>query len=600
MHDDYSPNGYCPISYVATASRVPTSGRNSLSIPLIMEASVPSPPVAAAAPAAPAPAPSANQKSAAYALSISHVVAALMKAYDDGASLNFTKLKSQVARKYKLQGIPKVADIIAALPHSHRDKLMPYLRQKPVRTASGVAVVAVMSKPHRCPHIAMTGNVCVYCPGGPDSDFEYSTQAYTGYEPTSMRAIRARYDPFSQARGRVAQLKALGHAVDKVEYIVMGGTFMSLDRKYKDYFIRNLHDALSGHHSSTVEEAIRYSEQSTTKCIGITIETRPDYCLKPHLGEMLGYGCTRIEIGVQSVYESVARETNRGHTVAAVCHSFHLSKDCGFKVVTHMMPDLPNVGLERDLEGFREFFENPAFRPDGLKLYPTLVIRGTGLYELWKTGRYKNYTPEQLVELTASVLAMVPPWTRVYRIQRDIPMPLVSSGVEHGHLRELALARMRDLDLPCKDVRTREVGMKQIHEQVNPENVELVRRDYVANGGWETFLAYEDPEKDILIGLLRLRKASSVAFRPEISEMPSSIVRELHVYGAAVPVSGRDPTRFQHQGFGMLLMEEAERIAREEHGSEKLLVISGVGTRHYYRKMGYELDGPYMSKSIRN
>ena len=540
----------------------------------------------------------ANTRSASYALSISHVVTELMKAYDSGASLNFTKLKSQAARKYKLQGIPKVADIIAALPHSHRDKLMPYLRQKPVRTASGVAVVAVMSKPHRCPHIAMTGNVCVYCPGGPDSDFEYSTQAYTGYEPTSMRAIRARYDPFSQARGRVAQLKALGHAVDKVEYIVMGGTFMSLDRKYKDYFIRNLHDALSGHHSSTVEEAIKYSEQSTTKCIGITIETRPDYCLKPHLSEMLGYGCTRIEIGVQSVYESVARETNRGHTVASVCHSFHLAKDCGFKVVTHMMPDLPNTGLERDLEGFREFFENPAFRPDGLKLYPTLVIRGTGLYELWKTGRYKNYTPEQLVELTASILAMVPPWTRVYRIQRDIPMPLVSSGVEHGHLRELALARMRDLDLPCKDVRTREVGMKQIHEQVNPENVELVRRDYVANGGWETFLAYEDPEKDILIGLLRLRKSSSVAFRPEISEVPSSIVRELHVYGTAVPVAGRDPTRFQHQGFGMLLMEEAERIAREEHGSEKLLVISGVGTRHYYRKMGYELDGPYMSKSI--
>ena len=540
----------------------------------------------------------ANTRSASYALSISHVVTELMKAYDSGASLNFTKLKSQAARKYKLQGIPKVADIIAALPRSHKDKLMPYLRQKPVRTASGVAVVAVMSKPHRCPHIAMTGNVCVYCPGGPDSDFEYSTQAYTGYEPTSMRAIRARYDPFSQARGRVAQLKALGHAVDKVEYIVMGGTFMSLDRKYKDYFIRNLHDALSGHHSSTVEEAIKYSEQSTTKCIGITIETRPDYCLKPHLSEMLGYGCTRIEIGVQSVYESVARETNRGHTVASVCHSFHLAKDCGFKVVTHMMPDLPNTGLERDLEGFREFFENPAFRPDGLKLYPTLVIRGTGLYELWKTGRYKNYTPEQLVELTASILAMVPPWTRVYRIQRDIPMPLVSSGVEHGHLRELALARMRDLDLPCKDVRTREVGMKQIHEQVNPENVELVRRDYVANGGGETFLAYEDPEKDILIGLLRLRKASSVAFRPEISEASSSIVRELHVYGTAVPVAGRDPTRFQHQGFGMLLMEEAERIAREEHGSEKLLVISGVGTRHYYRKMGYELDGPYMSKGI--
>lgn len=460
-----------------------------------------------------------------YALAISHIVQTLITAYDSNSSLNFTSLKAKSARKYKLSGVPRITDILSSIPIDYKPKLLPFLRQKPVRTASGVAVVAVMSKPHRCPHIAMTGGVCVYCPGGPDSDFEYSTQAYTGYEPTSMRAIRARYDPYSQTRGRVAQLRGLGHSVDKVEFIVMGGTFMSLDKSYKDYFIRNLHDALSGHKSSSVEEAVRYSEQSTVKCIGITIETRPDYCLKPHLSEMLGYGCTRIEIGVQSIYESVARETNRGHTVSAVANSFQLAKDCGFKVVTHMMPDLPNTGLERDLTGFTEFFENPAFRPDGLKLYPTLVIRGTGLYELWKTGRYQNYTPDQLVELTASVMAMVPPWTRVYRIQRDIPMPLVSSGVEHGNLRELALARMRDLDLPCKDIRTREVGMKQIQEQVSPDDVELIRRDYVANGGWETFLAYEDPQKDILIGLLRLRKASSVAFRPEISEVPSSIVR---------------------------------------------------------------------------
>ena len=177
----------------------------------------------------------------------------------------------------------------------------------------------------------------------------------------------------------------------------MGGTFMSLDKNYKDYFIRNLHDALSGHASHSVEEAIKYSEQSKTKCIGITIETRPDYCLKPHLDEMLSYGCTRIEIGVQSIYESVARETNRGHTVMAVANSFHLAKDCGFKIVSHMMPDLPNMGLERDLAGFREYFENPSFRSDGLKLYPTLVIRGTGLYELWKTGRSVLYTSFQFL-----------------------------------------------------------------------------------------------------------------------------------------------------------------------------------------------------------
>lgn len=539
-----------------------------------------------------------------------------------------------------------------------------------------------MSKPHRCPHIATTGNVCVYCPGGPDSDFEYSTQSYTGYEPTSMRAIRARYNPYQQARGRIDQLSRLGHDTDKVEYIVMGGTFMSLAMDYRDYFIRNLHDALSGHTSSDIHEAVRYSEQSRVKCIGLTIETRPDYCKPVHLRQMLEYGCTRLEIGVQSVYEDVARDTNRGHSVKAITECFHMSKDAGFKVVAHMMPDLPNVGYERDMNAFKEFFENPSFRSDGLKIYPTLVIRGTGLYELWKTGKYKNYHPDELVGLLAKILTLVPPWVRIYRIQRDIPMPLVTSGVEYGNLRELVLAKMEELGTKCRDVRTREVGIQDIHHQVKPEQVELIRRDYTANGGWETFLSYEDPQQDILIGLLRLRKCSDETCLPELggkggpgptkfgktakrhshadgehehedsasesvkihakrtakatsstssahhhdcdhnhdhSEHEAhvedenldengdpispllyqcSIVRELHVYGSVVPVHSRDPTKFQHQGFGTLLMEEAERIAREEHGSIKLAVIAGVGTRHYYRKLGFELDGPYMVKML--
>ncbi|XP_069461793.1 elongator complex protein 3 isoform X1 [Ambystoma mexicanum] len=530
-------------------------------------------------------------------MTISDVIKQLLEAHDKGKDVNLNKLKTKASAKYGLSAQPRLVDIIAAVPSQHRKVLVPKLKAKPIRTASGIAVVAVMCKPHRCPHITFTGNICVYCPGGPDSDFEYSTQSYTGYEPTSMRAIRARYDPFLQTRHRVEQLKQLGHSVDKVEFIVMGGTFMALPEDYRDYFIRNLHDALSGHTSNSVAEAVRYSERSNTKCVGITIETRPDYCLKRHLSDMLSYGCTRLEIGVQSVYEDVARDTNRGHTVKAVCESFHLSKDAGFKVVSHMMPDLPNMGLERDIEQFIEFFENPAFRPDGMKLYPTLVIRGTGLYELWKSGRYKSYSPSTLVELVARILALVPPWTRVYRVQRDIPMPLVSSGVEHGNLRELALARMKDLGTECRDVRTREVGIQEIHHKVRPYQVELIRRDYVANEGWETFLSYEDPEQDILIGLLRLRKCSEESFRPELKG-GVSIVRELHVYGSVVPISSRDPSKFQHQGFGMLLMEEAERISREEHGSWKIAVISGVGTRNYYRKIGYELEGPYMVKRL--
>ncbi|XP_004614750.2 elongator complex protein 3 [Sorex araneus] len=531
-------------------------------------------------------------------LTIGDIIQQLVEAHEQGKDIDLNKVKTRTAAKYGLSAQPRLVDIIAAVPPQYRKVLVPKLKAKPVRTASGIAVVAVMCKPHRCPHISLTGNICVYCPGGPDSDFEYSTQSYTGYEPTSMRAIRARYDPFLQTRHRLEQLKQLGHSVDKVEFIVMGGTFMALPEEYRDYFIRNLHDALSGHTSNNIHEAVKYSERSLTKCIGITIETRPDYCMKRHLGDMLTYGCTRLEIGVQSVYEDVARDTNRGHTVKAVCESFHLAKDSGFKVVAHMMPDLPNVGLERDMEQFTEFFENPAFRPDGLKLYPTLVIRGTGLYELWRSGRYKSYSPSDLVELVARILALVPPWTRVYRVQRDIPMPLVTSGVEHGNLRELAFARMKDLGIQCRDVRTREVGIQEIHHKVRPYQVELVRRDYVASGGWETFLSYEDPEQDILIGLLRLRRCSEETFRYELMG-GVSIVRELHVYGSVVPVSSRDPTKFQHQGFGMLLMEEAERIAREEHGSGKMAVISGVGTRNYYRKLGYRLQGPYMVKTLK-
>lgn len=528
---------------------------------------------------------------------ISEIIKELLAAQKERKDVNLNSVKCQISSKYGLSSQPKIVDIIAAMPPEHKKVLLPKLKAKPVRTASGIAVVAVMCKPHRCPHINMTGNICVYCPGGPDSDFEYSTQSYTGYEPTSMRAIRARYDPFLQTRHRVEQLQQLGHSVDKVEFIVMGGTFMCLPEDYRDRFIRSLHDALSGHSSSSVAEAVKYSERARTKCIGITIETRPDYCLKRHLGDMLQYGCTRLEIGVQSVHEDVARDTNRGHTVRAVCESFQLAKDAGFKVVAHMMPNLPNVDWERDLDQFVELFENPAFRMDGLKIYPTLVIRGTGLYELWKTGRYRSYPPGFLVDLIARILALVPPWTRIYRVQRDIPMPLVTSGVEHGNLRELALARMKDFGTRCRDVRTREVGIQEIHHRVQPDQVELVRRDYVANGGWETFLSYEDPRQDILVGLLRLRKCSPDTFRPELLD-GCSIVRELHVYGSVVPVSARDPTKFQHQGFGTLLMEEAERIARHEHGSHKLAVISGVGTRNYYRKLGYELDGPYMSKLL--
>jgi elongator complex protein 3 len=528
---------------------------------------------------------------------IGDIVGALVADVTAGRDVDLNAAKRAAAARWRLARVPRLVEILAALPEERRAALLPRLRAKPVRTASGIAVVAVMSKPHRCPHVATTGAICVYCPGGPDSDFEYSTQSYTGYEPTSMRAIRARYDPYAQARARVDQLRRLGHSVDKVEFILMGGTFMSLPAEYRDGFAAALHDALSGHASASLAEAVAAGERAATRCVGMTIETRPDFCLAPHLAAMLAYGATRLEIGLQSTYEDVARDTNRGHTVAAVAECFALAKDAGFKVVAHLMPDLPNAGWERDVEAFNEFFESPAFRADGLKIYPTLVIRGTGLYELWRRGLYRSYAPARLVDLAARALASVPPWLRVYRIQRDIPMPLVSSGVEKGNLRELALARCAELGLRCRGVREREVGIRGLAGRPEPRAVELVRRDYTANGGWETFLSYEDPGRDALVGLLRLRRlAGADASRQPALRGAVSMVRELHVYGAAVGVGARDAARWQHRGHGALLMRAAERIAAEEHRSERVAVISGVGVRGYYRRLGYELEGPYMVK----
>ncbi|EQB61838.1 histone acetyltransferase [Vairimorpha apis BRL 01] len=556
-----------------------------------------------------------------FLLACTEIANEIIKLYKQEKTINVSKITSMICKKHKLKAIPRTVDIISSIPYEYKDLIFK-LKAKPVRTASGVAVVAVMCKPHRCPHIALTGNICVYCPGGPDSEFEYSTQSYTGYEPTSMRAIRSRYDPYEQSRERLRQLQALGHNTDKVEYIIMGGTFMSLSEKYRNEFIIKLHDALSGHMSSTVEEAVLVGTESKQKCVGITIETRPDYCSKSHLNDMLNYGCTRIEIGVQSVYEDVARDTNRGHTVESVCKSFCMTKDAGYKIVSHMMPNLPNVDWKRDLAQFREYFDNPRFRSDGLKIYPTLVIKGTGLYELWKNNKYKNYSPDELIEFLATILSYVPPWTRIYRVQRDIPMTLVSSGVEHGNIRELALARMKDYKTRCRDVRTREIGIKDIHEKLNKIRPELVRRDYVANKGWETFLSFEDVKQDVLIGLLRLRKCSEETYRHELKDIDNkfyndemhedftvsynpmvynnnaSIIRELHVYGSALGIDQKSNDKFQHKGFGKMLIEEAEKIAKYEHNSKKLAIISGVGTRKYYEKFGYYLEGVYMVKML--
>eukprot|EP00767_Chilomastix_cuspidata_P003927 gnl/Chilomastix_cuspidata/4054.p1 GENE.gnl/Chilomastix_cuspidata/4054~~gnl/Chilomastix_cuspidata/4054.p1 ORF type:complete len:548 (+),score=159.76 gnl/Chilomastix_cuspidata/4054:29-1672(+) len=537
---------------------------------------------------------------------VAEVATELTRVYDrtgavDKETIRKTVLK--ISRKYKTKKIPSYVTILSAVPEEKKLLLAPFLLRKPVRSASGVSVVAVMCKPHRCPHASATGSQCIYCPGGPDSDFAYSSQSYTGFEPTSMRAIRARYDARTQAAGRLRQLMSLGHTCDKVELILMGGTFMSLPRAYRERFIRDMLDGLSGHMSSTVSEAVSVAQRGRHRPIGLTIETRPDFCNPSHIADMLRYGATRLEVGAQSVYRDVLRDVNRGHGIRSIRRCLAHGRDAGFKMTLHMMPNLPNVSLSRDLWGFRELFESPALCPDGLKLYPTLVIRGTGLYELWRFREYRSFPQDTLVKLVARVLAMAPPWLRIYRVMRDIPLPLATSGATAANIREEAARELEKTGRASLEIRQREVGIAGASDR----NAELVRRDYCASGGWETFLSYEVPrghgEAPLLVGLLRLRKiprgrgGRNLGIRPELLGAVS-LVRELHVYGTASGIGHREGGGWQHQGFGNLLMKEAERISAHEHRSQKLAVISGVGVREYYANLGYRLDGPYMSKML--
>lgn len=557
------------------------------------------------------------------------------KPISDAAIGNLIK---EVSRKRKLKAVPRQTDILRLAPESVRS----YFRTKPVRTASGVAVVAVMCKPHRCPHQATTGSACIYCPGGPDSEeFDYSTQSYTGREPTSLRAIRARYHPFLQVRCRIDELRRLGHGLEKVEIILMGGTFMALDQKYREWFITCIHDALSGHTSGSVDEAIAYSEfAEDTRCVGLTIETRPDYCLPHHMTDMLRYGATRLELGLQSPYADVILACNRGHTLRSVHRCLAQVREAGIKVTAHMMPNLPGVPLRRDAWGFRDLFESPRFRPDGLKLYPTLVMVGTELFTMWEKGEYTTFCAPALMSLLEEVFAMCPPWTRVYRVQRDIPPDLIDSGVhERANSREWVLQQLRASGRSCYEIRSREAGIRALHCGPSVLPAAVHRVDYSAASGHETFITVSDTETGTLFGLLRLRKLGTAGVdpRPEFAEEATSMVREVHVYGAAAAIDVRarravlegrlseskvsmggevagsivptsrpgsmtgaelDAATAQHTGVGGLLLAEAERIAADEHKSTKISIISGVGVRNYYKRFGYTLDGPYMSKKV--
>jgi len=504
------------------------------------------------------------------------------------------KLKMRALKRYGLERIPRNSDLISVLKPEEREKLIPLLRKKKIRSISGVVVITVMVKPSPCPK----EEPCIYCPGGPTRG---TPQSYTGLEPACMRGLQNDFDPYRQVRARVEQLKAIGHEVDKVELIILGGTFTALPEEYQRWFVKRCLDALNGSEASSLEEAKRIAETSARiRSSGITVETRPDWAKEPQADMMLDLGITRVEVGVQTLYDDVYAFVKRGHTVRDVEECFRVLKDSGFKIVAHLMPGLPGSSLERDLEMFKTLFKDERFKPDAIKIYPTLVIKGTELYEMWRSGRYRPYELEEYVELIASVKKLVPPWVRIQRIQRDIPATVIEAGPRKSNLRELVQARLAQEGARCRCIRCREVGHKMLKEGLEPDPgaIELIRYTEEASGGWDIFLSFEDTGKDILIGYIRLRIPSEHAHRPEVRSAPSAIIRELHVYGPMAPVGTRRPGSWQHRGFGAELIAEAERVAQEEYDAKKVLILSALGVKRYYARFGYRPDGPYVSKLL--
>ena len=539
---------------------------------------------------------------------------------------SFLLLRDSLVKKYKLNHAPSLQRIMASIQTKDFEKFK-FLQSKPVRTISGVAPLAIMTKPYPCSH-----GKCTFCPGGVDSYFGDVPQSYTGNEPASMRAKRNKYDAYLQVFNRLEQYILLGRIPEKIELIIMGGTFPSYPISYQDEFIcyalkamndfsdlflrdefdfalfkemfdlphdinnRIVREKIIGRlldlkgNSDLVKEQLR-NETSRIRCVTFCIETKPDCCFYDNINQILKLGVTRVEIGVQTLNNKILRLVNRGHSAEDTIKATQLLKDSFLKCVYHMMPGLPESSKEEDINNFREIFSNNDFKPDGLKIYPCMVMHGTSLFEQYKRNEFMPLTTEEAADIVIKAKEYIPKYCRVLRVQRDIPTKVTVDGVDITNFRQYIHNIMRERNLKCKCIRCREPKDREIYW----DDVKLNRLDYEASNGKEIFLSFDEMKNDILLGFVRLRIPYK-PFRPEITERSAGI-REVHVYGNATALSKEG--EIQHKGIGKKLMLEAERIAKEEYDVKKLLVISGVGVREYYKNnFTYVKDGVYMSKEL--
>ncbi len=546
------------------------------------------------------------------------------------SKIQLSKIKVKLSKKHKLKKIPTDIEILLNAPIKDIPKIKKYILTKPTRTISGVAVCAIMTKPFKCPHVKKGIGPCIMCPGGPDSVFGNVPQSYTGKEPATRRAIRNKYDPYLQVMNRLEQYIVQGHTPDKLELIIMGGTFPSFPKSYQEQFITYAFKAMNDFSSlffkknkldfikfkkffelpgdifnekrtkriqakllklkktTNLKKEQLKNESSTIRCVSLVIETRPDYATLKEANEMLKLGCTKVELGVQTIYNDVLKKIKRGHTIEDSIKATKTLKDLGFKINYHMMPGLPGVNKKKDLFSLYALFKYEEFQPDMLKIYPCMVLKGTKLYNLYKKKKFRPLTTKQAAELIARFKRIVPEYCRIMRVQRDIPTFMTEQGVDKTNLRQYIEKVMKKNKTKCRCIRCREPKLKK------PSNkIQLLERQYIASDGNEFFISVEDTKNDLILGFCRLRFPSQT-LRREITR-ESALIRELHVYGASAQIGTKG--KIQHKGIGKELIKKAEHTAKTYY-KDKMVVISGIGAKPYFKKLGYKKEGPYMVKKL--
>ena len=509
--------------------------------------------------------------------------------------MNF--LKRKFAKQYKLS-CPSNVKLLKAYHKLLKEKrvkkspdLEKILTKRPIRTLSGVAVITVLTKPYKCP------GKCIYCPlekGFP--------QSYLGGEPAAQRAKNLNFYPYLQVQKRLESLKAQGHPIDKIELIVLGGCFNYYPKKYQEWFVTRCFAACNAKLTRKIKslnEEQKKNEKAKCRIIGLTVETRPDLITKKEVIWLRKLGVTKVELGAQILDDKILKFNKRGHGIKNVILATKILKDAGLKVTYHLMLNLPGSNPKKDFESFKTAFENPDFKPDWLKIYPCVVCKGSKLYQIWKNKKYKPYSAKTLINLLIKIKSQVlPNFVRVGRLFRDIPAQKIEAGCKISNLREVVQGEMKKRGLKCKCIRCREI--KNLKFKI--ANCKLIRRDFAASDGREIFLSFEDKKNDKIIAFLRLRIPSQK--KHFIAALRNAaLIRELHTYGQVHPLQKtyRGQTSVsspQHRGLGRKLVKEAEKIAKKEFGLSRIAVISGIGVRPYYRKLGYKLKDTYMVKKI--